>query len=91
MNHEGIVGVEEEGNALLPTQIGNIHLQTEEEQLPTSCMKSPARAFPLAEEACARRGVGAAKSLAGDLQFQQSRAFMVLSADDMPQLLVPPA
>ena len=58
VNHQSIVGVEEEGDALFPTQIGNIHLQVEEKQVLISFLSPPSKSCPSCRaKACARRGV----------------------------------
>ena len=76
VNHQSIVGVEEEGDALLPTQIGNIHLQVEEKQVLTSRHSRPSKSSPSCGKGMCQKGCRhCAKSLAGDLQLRQSRTY----------------
>ncbi len=44
MHHQSVVGVEKEGNALLSTQTGNIHLQVE--QKPFLSFSPPSNTCP---------------------------------------------
>ena len=75
VNHQSIVGVEEEGNALLPTQVGDIHLQVEDKQVLTSCLSPPCKSLSSCGEVMGQKGCRyCAKSLAGNLQLGHSRA-----------------
>ena len=91
MNHKGIVGVEEEGNALLPTQIGNVHLQVKETQVVTSCLSPSSKSVPSCEEGMCQKGSRrCVTSLAVICSSSSPGQSVLLSIDDRPQLSVQP-